>query len=165
MTDPKQRQQAEEKMEAFDEEQAAKIQDMKLRLIQAELDHQRLREEATDGNPKTRQGLRKAPIHLVPVVPSYFEAYAFADGARKYGPFNWRDEAVSVSVYYAACRRHLDAFWDGRDVDPVSLCHELGHARACLGILLDALECGTLNDDRPTKGGLPAFLDHTVKPE
>ena len=42
---------------------------------------------------------------------------------------------------------------DGRPVSlnaPDSKAHHLGHARACLGILLDAMANGCLEDDRPT---------------
>lgn len=112
-----------------------------------------------DSNPKTRVGITKAPMHLVPSVPIIMEAYAFADGAGKYGAFNWRDENVSISVYYAAAKRHLDAYYDGQDYDPISGVHHIAHARACMGIILDAWACGTLNDDRPTPGGAPALLE------
>jgi hypothetical protein len=105
-----------------------------------------------DGNPKTRMGALKVPLHLVPPSARHFLALAFENGAGKYGPANWRDEPVSASVYVGAAGRHLDAYWDGEDLAEDSLVHHLAHAMACCAIILDAMECGTLNDDRYTKG-------------
>ena len=105
-----------------------------------------------DGNPKTVIGATKAPLHLVPPSATYYTALAFEDGARKYGPYNWRDEAVSASVYYSAAKRHLDAWWDGEDLSRDAKVHHLGHVMACCAIMLDALSIDKLNDDRPTPG-------------
>lgn len=105
-----------------------------------------------DNNPKTAMGALKLPLHLVPPSATHYLAKAFADGAKKYDPYNWRSAPVSVSTYYGAAKRHEDAFWDGEDVAQDSLVEHLAHAMACYAILLDAAECGTLIDDRPTKG-------------
>ena len=105
-----------------------------------------------DNNPKTRMGALKVPLHLVPPSARHYLALAFEDGATKYGPANWRDEPVSASVYFGAAGRHLDAYWDGEDLAKDSLVHHLAHTMACCAIILDAMECGTLNDDRYTKG-------------
>jgi hypothetical protein len=106
----------------------------------------------TDHNPKTRVGSRKVPLHLVPPSAKHFLAQAMADGAAKYGAYNWRDEPISVSVYKAAAERHWDAFWDGEDLAADSQVHHIAHAMACCAILLDALSLGRLHDDRPTAG-------------
>lgn len=102
-----------------------------------------------DNNPKTRFGIKKTPLHLVPPAAVKAEAEAFADGANKYGPYNWREKGVSASVYIAACKRHLDDWWDGQQRASDSGVHHLGHARACLAIIIDAETFGNLNDDRP----------------
>lgn len=107
-----------------------------------------------DDNPKTQFGLKKTPMHLVPPEAIRQMALAFANGADKYGPFNWREHTVSSTVYYAACMRHLTDWFDGVDVDdkaPDSGVHHLGHALACIAIILDAKICGEgkLNDNRP----------------
>jgi hypothetical protein len=44
----------------------------------------------------------------------------------------------------------LFAWFDGEEVASDSGVHHLGHAMACLAILLDAQETGNLVDDRPT---------------
>src|SRR5262245_31056005 len=105
-----------------------------------------------DDNPKTALGLAKVPLHLVPPVSVAYEAMALKDGAKKYGPYNWRQGRITASTYIAACKRHIDSWWDGENEAQDSLVHHLGHAKACLGLLLDALSIGTLNDDRPPKG-------------
>lgn len=105
-----------------------------------------------DDNPKTAVGSTKVPLHLVPPVASHYMALAFGDGAKKYGPYNWREHKVSASVYFGAARRHLDAWWDGEDVSRDALVHHLGHVMACCAILLDAMSVDKLNDDRPLKG-------------
>lgn len=118
----------------------------------------RLADEAAaypDNNPKTAIGVTKVPLHLVPPSAKHFLASAFADGAKKYGPYNWRDKTVSSSVYLGAAQRHMDAWWDGEGLSADAKVHHLAHAMACLAIVLDAETVGKLNDDRPTKGATP----------
>ena len=105
-----------------------------------------------DNNPKTLVGASKVPLHLVPPSAKHFLAMALADGASKYGPYNWREHNISVSVYKAALERHMDAFWDGEDLASDSGVHHAAHALACIAIMLDAMTIGMLHDDRPTKG-------------
>lgn len=105
-----------------------------------------------DGNPKTAVGAMKLPLDLVPPVAVQHLAAAFKDGATKYGPFNWRDQQVSSSVYYAAALRHLFAWLDGQDNAEDSGVHHLAHVMACCAIVLDAQSVGMLNDNRPTAG-------------
>jgi hypothetical protein len=104
-----------------------------------------------DGNPKTVHGVRKTPMHLIPPPALEAEAWVFGLGAEKYGPYNWREHKVSASVYQAAALRHLMAWWERQDTDPESGQSHLAHARACLGIVLDAEKHGKLNDDRPVQ--------------
>lgn len=108
--------------------------------------------EYPDNNPKTLVGAAKLPLHLVPPSAKAFLALALGDGARKYGPYNWRDAAISISTYKAALERHMDAFWDGEDFAEDSGVHHVAHAMACCALILDAMSIGKLVDDRPTKG-------------
>jgi hypothetical protein len=109
-------------------------------------------------NPKDRLGIKKIQLNLVPAAGIFHEAAAMEDGAQKYGPFNWRDNNVRASIYFAAALRHLYAWFDGEECAEDSGCHHLGHARACLGILLDAMETGSLGDDRPSKGAAARLI-------
>ena len=122
-----------------------------------------LERDCDDLNPKDRIGERKPPLHLIPPAAEIAEAVVMGLGARKYGPFNWRRTDVRASIYVAAARRHLAQWFDGQDNDPESGVSHLAHARACIGILLDALATGHLVDDRPLPGAASALIErHTA---
>lgn len=103
-------------------------------------------------NPKDRIGDTKPPLHLIPPTAEILEAVVMGLGARKYGPYNWRTSHVRATVYIAAAKRHLAQWLDGQDDDSESGVSHLAHARACLGILLDAQSLHCLIDDRPPPG-------------
>lgn len=111
-----------------------------------------------DTNPKDRIGVTKPQLHLVPRSFVIRVAQAMADGARKYGPFNWRTKRVRATVYVSAAERHLGAWFDGEDNAADSGVHHLAHAGACIGILVDAIETGNLVDDRPTPGAASRLI-------
>jgi hypothetical protein len=121
-----------------------------------------MNEGYTDDNPKTAVGSAKVPLDLVPPVALHQLACVFADGAKKYGPYNWREKRISSSVYYAAALRHITAWWDGEDVAEDSGQHHLAHAMACLTLVLDSQELGMLNDNRPPKGPVPKLQKEYV---
>jgi hypothetical protein len=103
-----------------------------------------------DGNPKTEFGAKKPSTDCIPATAIVHLGAVMKDGAEKYGKFNWRVDRVSASVYHNALMRHLLAWADGEDIDPEaqSKTPHLAHIMACCAILLDAHECGMLNDDR-----------------
>jgi len=103
-------------------------------------------------NPKDLIGATKVDLSLVPPAATLHTATAMMDGAAKYGPYNWRENPVKAMVYIAAAQRHLSQFLDGENFDPISGVHHLGHASACLAIMLDAIETGNLADNRPIAG-------------
>jgi hypothetical protein len=109
--------------------------------------------EMKASNPKDIIGADKIPMHLWPTTATMMGAMGFLDGALKYGRSNFREVGVRSSIYYDACRRHLDAWFEGEDSDPDSGLPHLAHALACLGILVDAQACEKLNDDRMLAGG------------
>ena len=117
-----------------------------------ESDVPRIFQPDDDGNPKDRIGVTKPHLHLIPSSAEIVEAEVMRHGADKYGPFNWRDKRIRASVYIAAARRHLAQWFDGEDDDLESGLNHLAHARACLGILIDALSLDHVLDDRPTTG-------------
>lgn len=108
---------------------------------------------ATSVNPKDLVGAKKVSITKLPPVALLHAAHALMNGAGKYGAYNWREKAVQASIYVDACERHLNAWFDGEEEATDSGVHHLGHAMACLAILLDAQETGNLVDDRPVKTG------------
>jgi hypothetical protein len=105
-----------------------------------------------DDNPKTAFGEAKVKLSDTPTVGIQDMGKVFTGGAAKYGRFNWRDHAVSATVYYDAAQRHLMAWFKGEDIDPESGVSHLAHVMACCNILMDAENHGKLNDNRLTTG-------------
>jgi hypothetical protein len=116
------------------------------------------------GNPKDKIGVKKPQLNLVPASSILYQALAMEDGARKYGAYNWRDNKVILSIYIAAAKRHIDQFYDaGEELASDSQKPHLGHALACLGIIVDAIETGNIIDDRPTPSKYSDLLDKWTK--
>jgi hypothetical protein len=99
-------------------------------------------------DPKGEAGSKKTPLHLLPPYALAQTSLAHAEGARKYGLFNWRTNKVCATTYIGAIMRHLTAWQDGEDLDPDSGLTHLAKIAACCNILMDAGHCGTLVDDR-----------------
>lgn len=95
-------------------------------------------------NPKVAEGDKKPQLQLIPLAALVAAAGAFSDGCNKYGPANWRTSGVSKGVYVGAALRHLLAYNEGDRIASDSGVHHLGHAIACLSILLDGEEWGVL---------------------
>ncbi|MEJ6656900.1 MAG: DUF5664 domain-containing protein [Pseudomonas sp.] len=110
-------------------------------------------------NPKDAVGSSKVPLHLWPTTATVVGSMALMDGALKYGRANFRSTGVRASIYFDACNRHLNAWFEGEDSDPDSGLPHLGHALACLAVLVDAQAAGRLNDDRQYPGGYRALLE------
>lgn len=104
-------------------------------------------------NPKDMIGSAKLPLHLWPTTASAMGCLGLLDGALKYGRSNFRQIGVRASIYADACKRHVNAWFEGEDVDPDSGLPHLAHALACLAILVDAQAAGKLYDDRMVAGG------------
>lgn len=110
-------------------------------------------------NPKDAIGGNKVPMHLWPTTASAMGSIGLLDGMLKYGRSNFREMGVRASIYYDACSRHLNAWFEGEDVDPDSGVPHLAHALACLAIIVDAEAAGKLTDDRMVQGGYRALID------
>ena len=102
-------------------------------------------------NPKDRAASDRIDLSLFPDTAIFYGSLAKTEGDLKYGGYNYRVGGVQASVYVAACRRHLAKWWNGSDDDPKTKIPHLANAIACLAILIDAVECGVLNDNRPPK--------------
>src|SRR5258707_949196 len=72
-------------------------------------------------NPKDAIGATKLPISGVPTAVNRYAALAFAEGALKYGRYNWRVSGVRISIYLDALHRHLIKLQDGEWCDGDSL--------------------------------------------
>jgi dATP/dGTP diphosphohydrolase len=118
--------------------------------------------KALGSNPKDILGVKKVDTTKIPAVALAWEALAMMDGAGKYDPYNWRANKVVATIYIAACKRHLDSWLEGQEEATDSGCHHLGHARACLGILLDAQTTGNLIDDRPVVNDSSSLYEKAI---
>lgn len=114
--------------------------------------------DVPDTNPKTHVGLTKPSMRGIPSAALVHLGRVMEDGIRKYGHFNWREHAVSASVYEDAIWRHLLAWRDGEDNAQDSGAPHLAHVMACCAILLDAQANGKLNDNRGPKGNAPDLI-------
>lgn len=119
----------------------------------AELSNKAVESLPDDSNPKDAVAQLKVDLSLIPEVFSAHVADALMDGAKKYGPYNWRDKKVQARVYVAAAKRHLAAWSEREETAEDSGAHHLGHAAACLAIILDAQHHGCLLDNRPANSG------------
>jgi len=110
-------------------------------------------------NPKDKIGKTKVPLSYLSGPSLVHEALAMKNGADKYGRGNWRDDPVCATIYIDAALRHIFSWLDGVEYAEDSGIHHLGHAKATLAIILDAMEQGTLIDDRPAMGTMAGVLE------
>jgi hypothetical protein len=96
-------------------------------------------------NPKDVAGAQKAPLRYVPPALDIEVAPVLALGARKYGPFNWRGQSITLETYLEAIERHCAAVRDGEWIDPESGRPHVAHIGAGAAIVLDADAYGTLD--------------------
>lgn len=114
-------------------------------------------------NPKDAIASDKAPLHLVPASFKAYTALALAEGAMKYGAWNWRAAGVRASVYVAALQRHIDKWFNGEEFDPETGVPHLANACACLAVLIDSKTQGNMTDDRPPRQyALPGLVNTEV---
>ena len=102
-----------------------------------------------DTNPKDAVGIGKVPQSAVPRTVIAELGVAMMEGARKYGRHNYRIAGVRASVYFDALNRHMDAWWEGEDIDPDSGLSHITKAIATLTVLRDGMIQENWVDDRP----------------
>lgn len=122
--------------------------------------------ETKPTNPKDRAATARIDLSLFPDTAAVYGAWAMTEGDLKYGGYNYRPAGVNASVYVAACRRHLAKWYNGEDFDPSTEVHHLANAIGCIAVLIDSLESGNLNDDRPPRvdvAGLINRLEEKVR--
>ena len=112
----------------------------------------KVKEALPDKNLKTAAASRedKPNTHAVPPVALFALGAAMEEGEKKYGLYNWRATNATASVFFDAIQRHIWAWWNGKDTteDSGGRVSHLGAVMASCAILLDAEQCGVLNDDR-----------------
>lgn len=102
-----------------------------------------------DTKPKDLSFGVKPPISLVP--PTFIKQVSrcMEDGAKKRSPYNWRQSKVSAMQLLDKILRHTLDTVDGKDLTEDSKLSNLASAAADIAVYLDALENGSLVDDRP----------------
>lgn len=108
-----------------------------------------MKPEDMPADPKGDAGAKKTPLHLLPPGACADTAKVLGLGADKYGPWNWRTHSVKASTYVGAIKRHLDAWWDGEEIDPESGLTHMAHIAASAMIVMDAARHDTLIEDHP----------------
>ena len=109
-------------------------------------------------NPKDVFGEAKVHLGLLPAAGKIHGALAMQSGSKKYGPYNWRESNVRMTIYLDAIERHLLALRDGEDLAQDSGVSHLGHIISSASIILDAQATNTLIDDRPPAGPCAKIL-------
>jgi len=103
-----------------------------------------------EANPKTLVGrLKVAMLSVIPPAALVYLGLAMQDGAKKYGPYNWRETKIETMVYIDAAMRHLMEWSDGQEVAEDSGVPHLAHAMATIAILVDAIENDSVIETRP----------------
>lgn len=115
-------------------------------------------------NPKDAVGIKKVPQSVVPRNVLADVALGLFEGARKYGRHNYRTVGVRASVYFDALNRHMDAWWEGEDIDQDSGLSHVTKAIACLVVLRDSMMQEHWTDDRPPKSK-PFMKDANIRAE
>lgn len=92
----------------------------------------------------------KVPYHLVSIDALEGMTEILQFGAAKYEDRNW-EKGMSWSRPFAACLRHLFAWWRGEDLDPETGKSHLDHAACCVHFLSHYVKSKryTKYDDRP----------------
>lgn len=90
----------------------------------------------------------KPPVHLLPFDALEGITAVLRFGAGKYGPRNW-ERGMSWGRPFAACLRHLWAWWRGEKADPETGLSHLWHAGCCVLFLIAYEQRGVGTDDRP----------------
>jgi hypothetical protein len=95
----------------------------------------------------TKHDSGKVDLTLIPYSALEVEAKVWEFGAKKYGRENYK-AGFPILRLLAALLRHTFAIVRGEDLDPESGLPHAGHARCCLGMIIECQHLGTLVDDR-----------------
>lgn len=100
-------------------------------------------------NPKDLVGRGKLPLELWPAEATAMGCLGMLEGAEKYGRNNFiAGDGVIASIYIAAAKRHLDAWFAGEECAPDTGTPHLANALATIAIVVKCAAHGKLIDDR-----------------
>lgn len=98
-------------------------------------------------NIASKNDKNKVDLSLIPSIALFEEAKAFMVGEKKYNRYNYC-KGHKASQLVAAAMRHLTAWFEREENDPIDGQHHLGSVRACCAMILRQQELGTMIDDR-----------------
>lgn len=116
-------------------------------------------------DPKAVAAQSKVPsdLHVLPPTATAWFVEALRNGAydKGYAPRNWRETTedrpgIEITTYLDAIGRHWMQLQEGEDFACDSHILHLAHIGATCAILIDAMMCGTLIDNR-VRGNPRAF--------
>lgn len=139
------------------------------RIIEKHIHEKSFKGATTGLNPKDLVGAKKVNVDCVPTSAIIETAIVLGLGAKKYGPYNWREQPIQMVTYVNAAIRHLYALLDGEDLDSETGRTHFASVMAGMAILIDAQRVGTLVDNRCKIGtggtvSLLKELEHYVHP-
>jgi len=91
---------------------------------------------------------QKPRMDLIPPEAIDALSHVLTDGADRYGDRNW-EKGMRWGRPFAACMRHLWAWWRGETTDPDSGRSHLWHALCCVAFLVAYEQRSVGEDDRP----------------
>lgn len=94
------------------------------------------------------KGVKFERFDLIPVRPLESLAQRYGYGAEKYAERNW-ERGYEWSKSYAACQRHLNAFWRGEDEDDEMPGGHLAAAAFHIFAMMEFMVTHPEFDDRP----------------
>lgn len=100
-------------------------------------------------NPKDMAASTRLRFSVIPMNVVAEVGLGMTEGTGKYGRHNYRAAGARASVQYDAAMRHLNAWWEGEDIDAKSGLSHITKTITALVVLRDCQMRGIVTDDRP----------------
>jgi len=110
--------------------------------------------QSWEEHPVHKEDQSKVPVQYCPpvAIEAIGQVLHNSTAIKKREPWNWREGQIDLMGYLGKVQRHILATIDKKDqndLDPEIKTHHLDCAMANLAIIRDAMQHGTLVDNRP----------------